>query len=160
MITLAVILLFIQANADLSLPDYMADMVNYGIQQGGVKDAMPRAIRQSEMDHVQLLLTQEERDLVTKNYSLIDRSSPEYAQYVKIYPELANQPVYVLVNDDRLSSNNSPGDGQALLAVYNIEQVQDDPSKPPQWRFAGLDLSKLSPDRPVYDINKLPPSNE
>ena len=35
-VVLAIALLFIQANADLALPDYMSDIVNFGIQQSGV----------------------------------------------------------------------------------------------------------------------------
>jgi ATP-binding cassette subfamily B protein len=39
----AIILIFIQAMADLSLPDYMANIVNQGIQQGGILNAVPVA---------------------------------------------------------------------------------------------------------------------
>ncbi len=49
-ILLAIALLFVQANADLALPDYLSKIVNNGIQQGGVENAVPVAIRQSEMD--------------------------------------------------------------------------------------------------------------
>ncbi|NMC79762.1 MAG: ABC transporter ATP-binding protein, partial [Chloroflexi bacterium] len=43
LILLAVVLLFVQANADLALPDYMSHIVNVGIQQGGVENAVPVA---------------------------------------------------------------------------------------------------------------------
>ena len=52
LILMAVVLLFVQANADLALPDYMSNIVNYGIQQGGVVNAVPVAIRQSEMNRL------------------------------------------------------------------------------------------------------------
>ncbi len=38
MILLAIVLLFVQANADLALPDYLSRIVNNGIQQGGVEN--------------------------------------------------------------------------------------------------------------------------
>ncbi len=38
-------LLFIQANADLTLPDYRSKIVNIGIQQGSVDSAIPAALR-------------------------------------------------------------------------------------------------------------------
>ena len=44
---MTIILLFAQANFDLALPDYLSRIVNYGIQQGGVENAVPIAIRQS-----------------------------------------------------------------------------------------------------------------
>jgi ATP-binding cassette subfamily B multidrug efflux pump len=42
LVVLAIVLLFVQANADLALPDYMSKIVNVGIQQGGVENARPR----------------------------------------------------------------------------------------------------------------------
>jgi len=47
LITLSITLLFIQANADLALPDYLSKIINNGIQQNGVENAVPKAIRQS-----------------------------------------------------------------------------------------------------------------
>jgi ATP-binding cassette subfamily B multidrug efflux pump len=48
----SIALLFAQANFDLALPDYLSRIVNTGIQQGGVENAIPSAIRQSEMNRV------------------------------------------------------------------------------------------------------------
>ena len=50
LIAAAILLLFIQAMADLALPDYMSDIVNKGIQQGGIEHAVPEAIRESHME--------------------------------------------------------------------------------------------------------------
>ena len=57
MILLAIVLLFAQANFDLALPDYLSRIVNTGIQQGGVENAVPVAIRQSEMDKLVLFMS-------------------------------------------------------------------------------------------------------
>ena len=57
LILLAIVLLFVQANADLALPDYMSDIVNVGIQQGGVANAVPVAIRQAEMDKLTIFMS-------------------------------------------------------------------------------------------------------
>ena len=45
-----IIVLFIQAYCDLSLPAYTSDIVNVGIQQGGVEDQVPEAISADEMN--------------------------------------------------------------------------------------------------------------
>lgn len=45
LLVLAVALLFVQAYSNLALPDYMSNIVNVGIQQGGVPDAVPTALR-------------------------------------------------------------------------------------------------------------------
>ncbi len=47
-------LLFVQAVCDLSLPDYMSNIVNVGIQQGGVENAVPKVIRKSELDKIKV----------------------------------------------------------------------------------------------------------
>jgi len=54
---IAVALLFLQANADLALPDYMSRIVNIGIQQGGVESALPEAVRALTWDRLSLFLT-------------------------------------------------------------------------------------------------------
>ena len=36
-----IIILFVQAYCDLSLPAYTSDIVNVGIQQGGIEDQIP-----------------------------------------------------------------------------------------------------------------------
>jgi ATP-binding cassette, subfamily B, multidrug efflux pump len=42
MLAVTIILLFVQANLDLALPDYLAQIVNTGIQQGGVDQPRTR----------------------------------------------------------------------------------------------------------------------
>ena len=49
-IAIAVVLVFVQAMCDLKLPDYMSDIVNVGIQQSGIEDAVPEKIRESEVE--------------------------------------------------------------------------------------------------------------
>ena len=67
-IALLVVLLLIQALCQLALPAYTSDIVNVGIQQGGIEDAVPETIRQATMDKLQLLMTQEQTALVDQYY--------------------------------------------------------------------------------------------
>ena len=53
-IIVVLVCLFVQAMCDLSLPDYTSDIVNVGIQQGGIKDSVPEAIRKTEFERIQL----------------------------------------------------------------------------------------------------------
>ena len=57
MLLLAIALLFAQANFDLALPDYLSRIVNNGIQQAGVENAVPQAIRQSEINKLVLFMS-------------------------------------------------------------------------------------------------------
>ena len=98
LILIAVALLFVQANADLALPDYMSKIVDNGIQQGGIVTAVPQAIRQSEMSKLVIFLSADDKALVLGDYTLVDKTSADYAKYLKDYPDLANESVYVLKN--------------------------------------------------------------
>ncbi len=130
LILIAIVLLFIQANADLALPDYMSRIVNNGIQQGGVENAVPRAIRQSEMDRLVLFMTAEDKAAVLGDYTLVDETSPDHDRYVQDYPALASEPIYVLNDIDGAEmAKLNPMMGRALLVVSFIQQVMDDPSQ-------------------------------
>ena len=45
LLVIAIVLLFVQAVSDLSLPDFLSQIVNQGIQQGGVENAVAKAVR-------------------------------------------------------------------------------------------------------------------
>ncbi|WP_099467948.1 ABC transporter ATP-binding protein [Konateibacter massiliensis] len=65
-----IVLLFIQAYCDLSLPGYTSDIINVGIQQGGIEDAVLDQIRVSEMDKLYLFMDEEDKSFVEANYEL------------------------------------------------------------------------------------------
>ncbi len=97
-------LLFGQAMADLSLPAYMSDIVNVGIQQNGIQDAVPQAVRASEFSRLTLFMNEGDKAEVTADYTLLDKAalSPDaYNSQVKKYPLLATSPLYVLEDIDR-----------------------------------------------------------
>ena len=75
LILLTIALLFVQANADLALPDYLSKIINIGIQQGGVENAVPEAIRQSEMKRLLIFASADEKALITDSYTLVDQNS-------------------------------------------------------------------------------------
>lgn len=122
---LAVFFIFVQAMSDLSLPDYMSKIVNNGIQQGGIVNAVPEAIRKSEMDKLLLFVTPEEKEEILKGYTLVDKYNPYYDKYVKKYPVLSKEPVYVLKNVDKseIDRINLPM-GKAFLAVTGVEKAK------------------------------------
>ena len=127
LILIAIVFLFGQAMADLSLPDYMSRIVNTGIQQGGVENAVPEAIRASRFQKLPMFMTEEERVEVSNCYELIDNSSGDYDKYIKKYPALANEPVYVLkkIDNDEIDKLN-PILGKALIALTQMEKMMEE----------------------------------
>ena len=63
-----IIVLAAQAYCDLSLPGYTSDIVNVGIQQGGIDTTIPKQISKTDMEKVSLFLTEEEKNTVMKSY--------------------------------------------------------------------------------------------
>lgn len=65
---LIVLLLFLQAYCDLSLPDYTSRIVNVGIQQQGIEDGVPDKIRKTSMEELFLFLDDEKQEIVKDAY--------------------------------------------------------------------------------------------
>lgn len=59
-------ILVVQAYCDLSLPTYTSDIVNVGIQQGGIDEALPDTISKKDLNHL-LLLVPSNRQKIVKN---------------------------------------------------------------------------------------------
>lgn len=61
-------LLFLQAYCDLSMPTYTSDIVNVGIQQKGILDAVPEEIRTSSMENLELFMDEDSLKEVESHY--------------------------------------------------------------------------------------------
>lgn len=146
----AIALLFVQAICDLSLPDYMSNIVNVGIQQGGVENAVPKVIKSSEMEKLFIFMSDEEKNNIKNNYTLLDKdnlTTDEYNKYLKDYPELKDESIYKL-NTDEEEKINKLNDifGKPMLIVSMLESqglngVPGIDGMVPQ----GMDLSNMDP---------------
>ncbi len=123
LIVAAIVLLFVQAMADLALPDYMSNIVNKGIQQSGIDNAVPKAVRQSEMNKLTLFMNDEEKNDVLNNYTLVDKSNESYDKYVKEYPTVEKEPIFVLkeVKDTEIDKIN-PIMGKPFLLFQELKK--------------------------------------
>lgn len=154
MILLAIGMLYGQVMADLALPDYMSDIINVGIQQGGIVNAVPEAIRQNEMDKVTIFLNADERAAVSNDYTLVDQNSPDYKDFLKEYPILATEAIYVLntTNEAEVEKIN-PMMAKGLMIVSTIDQAINDPEKAAEVsQKMGFDLSKFPQGMDVFSM--------
>ncbi len=71
-IVLIVVLLFVQAYCDLSLPDFTSKIINVGIQQKGIEDSVPEKLRDSTMQSLKLFMDDAQKDEVVENYTQED----------------------------------------------------------------------------------------
>ena len=59
-VLLIIALLVLQAYADLSLPQYTSDIIDTGIQNGGVSHCMPQAVTKEEFELAKVFMTEDE----------------------------------------------------------------------------------------------------
>ncbi|MHA1341053.1 MAG: ABC transporter ATP-binding protein [Promethearchaeota archaeon] len=157
MIIFVIGLLYIQANANLALPDYFSDIVNIGIQQGGVENSVPEAIRQTQLENVFLFMDEENKTRILSDYNLITNSSIEYNSYLEKYPALQNQNIYVINNDlgkdeiDNLNKIFAP----PLITVYILQEIMENPELAQQMgdEFP-IDFSNLPPGIDIFQYLK------
>ncbi len=139
-IILVFILLFLQANCDLTLPEYTSDIVNIGIQQSGIESPIPEVIREEEYNKLLLFMNDESKKKVNDNYILITK---ENSEYIEKYPLLSEENLYVLKdNDDELKSIIT----LPMIMVYNISQDNFD--------FSSLDF-QIPEGMSIYDALKM-----
>lgn len=67
-IVMIVLLLFLQAYCELSLPSYTSNIVNVGIQQKGIEDGVPKQMRKETMEHLKLFMDEEDQEKVSASY--------------------------------------------------------------------------------------------
>lgn len=98
-----VVLLVIQAFSDLSLPQYTSDIVDVGIQQGGIEDTALEAVRASTYQKMQYFMSSEDSEYLSEYYKYVGKDSSsesEYKEYLKDYKVLETEDIYVLDTDD------------------------------------------------------------
>lgn len=67
-----VALLVVQAFCDLSLPDYTSKIVDTGIQQGGIESPVPETVRDTTLQALELLMSEQDAALAEQWYSAPD----------------------------------------------------------------------------------------
>ena len=93
----AIILLFGQALLELTLPNYMSDIVNVGLQQGGITYSAPDAIDAQSMQLMQLFMSEEDRATIDGVYTQLSEGE-QLTELQKTYPNLKAGD-YVLIEE-------------------------------------------------------------
>lgn len=123
-------LLIVQAMSDLSLPSYTSDIVNVGIQQQGIENAAPEAIRESSYEELALFMSDGDQQTFQSNYRLVDRASltaEEYGSYREEYPALESGALYLLNTNDESVINTLSGIlSEPMLIVYTLRSDSAD----------------------------------
>lgn len=72
-----ILLLFVQAYLDLTLPDYTSKIVNIGVQQAGIEDAAITEIGESSLNHLLLFMNDDDKNYIMDSYTESDNINGE-----------------------------------------------------------------------------------
>lgn len=119
-------LLFLQAMTELALPDYMSNIVNVGIQQSGIENAVPKVIKEEGMAKIKIFLDENQRNFIDESYKLIGKENltdEEYNRYFNEYPALEEENLYILNTFSKEDIEYIDSFlGKSMFIVLNIEK--------------------------------------
>ena len=115
-----IVLLFVQAICDLSLPTYTSNLIDVGIQNSGVEFATPTVIRAQEYQKVQLFMTEEEKALWNTayeqgsdgNFHIKDESRKNMQQLDDTF----THPILITYMLSHMSTDQQTADASAMTA--------------------------------------------
>lgn len=140
-----VVLLFGQAMCDLNLPNMMSDIVNVGIQQGGVEDLSPKAISKQGMSFLKQFMDEEARQQMEQSYQLVASGSAGAELYAAQYPVLKTTDVYVQnVFDEEALQKTADVYSRSVAAFVNVmKAMSDQETAGTKANLTDVDFSKL-----------------
>lgn len=126
-VIIIVILLCVQATTDLALPEYTSKIVNIGIQNGGIENAVPKVISKKDMEEL-LIFTNEDNEILD-NYTLVGNSTnKEQEKIIRKY--LGNNyvveenTIYILKENKENISNLSKIISTPLMEMTTIKNKE------------------------------------
>ncbi|MDE8315084.1 ABC transporter ATP-binding protein [Erysipelothrix rhusiopathiae] len=123
-ILISIAFLFVQAFADLKLPNYMSHIVNVGIQQNGVEHASPDEISKDGHDLIVAILPQEQGQAFSSAYEM---SGDRYVIKQNIDREatdiLVGESVWTLMNLGEGSESEMPALNGKITDDFDIKQM-------------------------------------
>ena len=149
----AIILLFGQALLELTLPNYMSDIVNVGLQQGGITYSAPDAIDAQSMQLMQLFMSEEDRATIDGVYTQLSEGE-QLTELQKTYPNLKARD-YVLIEERSEGTDAADAAFPALLTRWcrRWSRLPDSLSSP-----SGRFLQRQIPNPPLRERWIWPPS--
>ena len=149
-ILMIVVFLVLQAYCDLSLPGYTSDIVNVGIQQGGIDTAIPEQISVEDMDRLFLFVSEKDQKTVLDAYER-DTDTYESDAYVLKDGILKNEK-----RTDKIGAILS----KPMMLVTVFSSDSEETKEMTDAMFASLPKEMLSEDITVFDVLGMMPEEQ
>lgn len=125
---LIVLLLIVQAFADLSLPRYTSDLVDVGIQQGGIEEVSPSVMCEETYQYVCMLASDEDEQLIKTSYAQNDDGNFALTEEGANQREELNSavalPLVIVGFSDQISQNLQSENGETIQQFVQASQSE------------------------------------
>lgn len=142
-----ILILIVQAYCDLSLPAYTSDIVNVGIQQGGIEDKVPEEIGKDDMEKLQLFLNQDEIKTVQSAYKE-DKDRFDLKESVEKDEESLDQLSQTLMKPMMIVSGLESGSEMTEQAEQQIREMMKQ------------QIGEVAEETPLFELLKMIPAQQ
>ena len=168
-VVIIVILLCVQAWADLELPSYTSKIVNIGIQQGGIENVSPVIIRKSQLENLLIFTSDDEKILDSYELNTKDLSYKLNKKINKYFGKNNNvelETVYVLkdLNEQEQQDLNEIM-AKPLMEVYSLtnetlamqmkESILQNVPEEQKVSLENMDLISILKSMPEKQLNQM-----
>ena len=149
-ILMIVVFLVLQAYCDLSLPGYTSDIVNVGIQQGGIDTAIPEQISVEDMDRLFLFVSEKDQKTVLDAY---ERDTDTYESEAYVLKD-------GILKDEKRTDKIRAILSKPMMLVTVFSSDSEETKEMTDAMFASLPKEMLSEDMTVFDVLSMMPEEQ
>lgn len=149
-ILMIVVFLVLQAYCDLSLPGYTSDIVNVGIQQGGIDTAIPEQISVEDMDRLFLFVSEKDQKTVLDAY---ERDTDTYESEAYVLKD-------GILKDEKRTDKIGAILSKPMMLVTVFSSDSEETKEMTDAMFASLPKEVLSEDMTVFDVLGMMPEEQ
>lgn len=149
-ILMIVVFLVLQAYCDLSLPGYTSDIVNVGIQQGGIDTAIPEQISVEDMDRLFLFVSEQDQKTVLDAY---ERDTDTYESEAYVLKD-------GILKDEKRTDKIGVILSKPMMLVTVFSSDSEETKEMTDAMFASLPQEMLSEDMTVFDVLGMMPEEQ
>ena len=129
--------LVLQAYCDLSLPAYTSDIVNIGIQQGGIDTIVPKEIAKADMDHLFLFMQEDDRKNVLEDY--VEQEDRYVIREEVLENDEKTEKLFQLMNKSMLLVAGAQSDQKEFSEIPDLEMIEQMPEASREKLFSEME---------------------
>lgn len=149
-----VALLIMQALCELSLPTYTSNIVNVGIQQGGIEDAVPEVMREQTFQGLSAVMKKDDAEEMKDAYELYSKDKVADSEY----DTYKDGRLYVrkdISSEERKDLDQSMSKAMIMLSAQMAKQIEANPQAAAQ---LSKDQRQMMKQMENMNVDKMPDS--